>query len=478
MGYGFVIPDNPTDYYTVQIGVPPDSPLAWAKQQQAQLREHEAPSDDPKTTFKASSASYVLNFNHPLRRDDGLEYSVFSQELLDSLSILCANDRELENLTISADRYWIDQECAHYRNLLNTLSQLLAELRARLRVLARSAKEEQPANSKQRSAQIYRDALIGIIKTALAIIEYCLGRALVEIERPTKWKEDDLFPEDFASMEPVLGNEASEGSPAVEIWKLDTLLLPNLPDSVRSRVYKALQYERNVTNEGELFTPYSASSLLPPPFATSLQRLWRFEQIPSEYAAKVGSWSDSQRMLARHVIFICCVCTLFQSGLSDDEEVMTSFPGSRADPPRAKQWMEFLLNAYPLDESSPSQKHTSDASAASNLDHSSPDHQGQATPSEEDDDDDGEEINAQLPHFLDIFNMLRQRENALEKWERDLKIDLWSRERLKWAWRVATEEGVNVPRLGGFDDTEGGSGGGRGADYYLYIPQLEGGKVY
>src|SRR6266498_2164090 len=104
MGYGFCLPDNPCDYYTVQLGVPPESPLATAKELQAKLKAEHGISDGETVTSKTVGSSYILNFDHPLRSETCLEHSIFSEDLRDNLSILCANDRELEHLTVSPDR--------------------------------------------------------------------------------------------------------------------------------------------------------------------------------------------------------------------------------------------------------------------------------------------------------------------------------------------------------------------------------------
>ena len=56
MGYGFCLPENPCDYYTVELRVAPESPLAAAKELQDKL----------KTENGISNESIEANSPHPV----------------------------------------------------------------------------------------------------------------------------------------------------------------------------------------------------------------------------------------------------------------------------------------------------------------------------------------------------------------------------------------------------------------------------
>ncbi len=343
MGYGFCLADNPCDYYNVKLGIPPNSPLSWAKRVQVELKKRSPDFDHEKFAEKAAASSYILHFNHPLRRQDGLEYSVFSPDLLENMSILSANDRELERLTISADRCLIDVKTN--RCLLNTLSQLAFELPARLSTLKNAAPKAAPVNSKQTTAKTYRQGLIGIIETAIAIVQVCLLRA--SAKRPSK--HPPMPPNMHPSRRPSDDDDDADD-------ELDDYLIQSrtsrLPSVVRHRVDKALLFEGNATNPRELFTSADLSWLLPRSIGAPFMNLGLELERCCEKAGKPFR-SGVEGNFVELTLFLCCISRLFKSGLlgdpAEDEAHSTEREDETLERARLEQWVNDLLKAYPED---------------------------------------------------------------------------------------------------------------------------------
>jgi hypothetical protein len=437
MGYGFTISNNPCDFYTVQMGVPLDSPLAWAKSQQKQLNDENRPSNsEQRNVLNTVGELYILTFSHPLRKQGALEHSIFSQQLLDNLSILCANDLELEHLTVSKDRCYInlDPHKNGQRNLLNTLTQLLQELQARLEKLKKTMPIGGPANWKQSNAKTYRDGNMGILETGTAVIEYCLRRAI------------------YSSFE-------DSGGEKIVVEQLGN----RLSESAREKLKKALMYEKNITKEGVLFTHQSSKSLLPQRYGDALDCLWEDVGLCRDGMGII--WSTDEDIWAWHAFFICCVRHLLRHGLvegsgspfgrgecKDGERREEQLKGAR----RLEVWMEEILERYPEGE---------------------PVGGGYI-----------QDMETCIPRFLEVFEKVQEEGR---EWGRqlgntskdpvygELRLGLvtWDRERVVWAWRVVEEEGVNVPLLEYFGERMRDRSGDwvqvvAGGRYHLHIPQL------
>ncbi|EXJ72949.1 uncharacterized protein A1O5_04098 [Cladophialophora psammophila CBS 110553] len=178
LAYGFTIENNPFDHLVVSIKAPPGSLLDVARRTWKQ----DVRSDIERRCF-------IFNHKHPESTSAlALESSLFSFDLLDSISILCANDRETQSMMMrnqSLMSYCLADK-AHFddrRIILATLSQLLRECIARAERLRntdprRTIPGLEPANSKQYNAKVYRDSQLEIVETAVALCNFVLKTAI------------------------------------------------------------------------------------------------------------------------------------------------------------------------------------------------------------------------------------------------------------------------------------------------------------
>jgi hypothetical protein len=173
LGYGFAIASNPFDHFSVGLRVPICSPLA---QTRTWYLDKKKPED-----FQC----YIFNGEHPRATSAScLEASVFSFDLLDSISVLCANDRELQAMFESKKTYistrLASKAVGNNRNLLHTFVQLYRECQQRLSLLQKSdpaSNGEVASTPQQRYVQIYRDSQLEILATAKILCEYTFSRA-------------------------------------------------------------------------------------------------------------------------------------------------------------------------------------------------------------------------------------------------------------------------------------------------------------
>ena len=173
LGYGFAISSNPFDHFSVGLRVPRGSPLAQTRTWYTDKKKLE--------DFQC----YIFNLNHPRAKSAScLEASVFSFDLLDSISVLCANDRELQAMFESKGTYisarLASKTNGNNRNLLHTITQLYRECHQRLDLLKRSdpkSNGEVARTQRQRYAQIYRESQTEILATAKLLCKAVLVRA-------------------------------------------------------------------------------------------------------------------------------------------------------------------------------------------------------------------------------------------------------------------------------------------------------------
>ena len=171
LSYGFVIPNNYFDHVVIALKAPPGSPLATTRGWDRDERSH--------PEFK----SFLLGPDHPSATAPWLESMPFSYDLLDSISVLCANDRELQTMfmaekTLMSTSLGQHKSFADYRNVLASLSQLLRDCRARAERLRLTYPTNlQPQSAKQQAAKIYRDSQYSVFQTACVISEHVLVRA-------------------------------------------------------------------------------------------------------------------------------------------------------------------------------------------------------------------------------------------------------------------------------------------------------------
>ncbi len=185
LGYGFSIPDNPFDHYSVGFKVPPGSPLEEARA----WRAAHSSKANKKSKADDSYRYYIFNAEHPRSKAaQFLETSIFSQDLFDSISVLSANIRELQSDRFRSTGRVLETDSKgsidrkQHRNLFQTLCQLRLECSNRLNLLTAKGLRLKNGPSftisqKQQYAKLYRDSQLLILETAALLCRYCLSKA-------------------------------------------------------------------------------------------------------------------------------------------------------------------------------------------------------------------------------------------------------------------------------------------------------------
>ena len=178
LSYGFTIQDNPFDHVSIALKPPPaGSPLATARKEWKL---------DIRSTLEYRL--YIFDMSHPRARPDSascLESTIFSYDLLDALSILKGNDRELQTMYLMQQSLMSlalakPHKFDDFRNLLSVLSQLYLDCKVRAEKLKTTYPLSSPQNTKQKHAKVYRDRQLSIVESATAVCELVLARACSE----------------------------------------------------------------------------------------------------------------------------------------------------------------------------------------------------------------------------------------------------------------------------------------------------------
>ncbi|OAP58176.1 hypothetical protein AYL99_07266 [Fonsecaea erecta] len=256
LAYGFTIQHNPFDHFVVSIKPPPDSPLDVARRTWKQ----DIRSDPERRCF-------LFNHKHPESTSAlSLESSLFSFDLLDSISILCANDREMqsmmtENRSLMSSCLTDEPRFQDRRIILATLSQLLRECTARAERLRNTDPRQtihgwKAANSKQHNALIYRESQLEIVETAVALCEFvlkCAIRGTTAAEQMSTSVRDHVSSSALANLK-VLSKRHVRLTRPCELLSLDDLIemIPN-PARVRKCLLNlSQQYQGNADVQGPL----------------------------------------------------------------------------------------------------------------------------------------------------------------------------------------------------------------------------------
>lgn len=305
MNYGFCIPNNPTDYRVLKLGVKPDSPLSKAKARQLQMF--------PQVAKNTEDHYYIFNVFYPLLAPERpMEHSVFSPALFKALSVMHANGRERKKLEITESDICIPAGYGNGHSTLAALAQMSFELMSHIMMLRASGQDlpSQPANLKQTFAQIYRDGLMTMDKAALVIATWTITRAR-EHYRGEEW--NDIKP---LLQEHVARIPAGHFSP-----------------EIRSRIKMRILERRSlVTKNGELFRLGELFGLLP----TEMQGPSRqcFDHVLGQAGQRIpGLQVDPQAM------FALVVCLLTATHRSPKARPKLSS--------RLTKWVDFLLEQYP-----------------------------------------------------------------------------------------------------------------------------------
>ncbi|EHY57691.1 hypothetical protein HRR83_005401 [Exophiala dermatitidis] len=236
VAYGFTIPDNPFDHVVISIRAPPGSPLEIARKWQPDLR-----SDPERRCF-------IFTHQHPQSTSArSLETALFSFDLLDSVSVLCANEREVQTMYTRQQTLmsYCLQETPRFedgRLVLATVSQLLrdcSQRAARLRATDPTTMNAgvTPSNYKQQNAKVYRDSQLNMVETAAAVCKFVLKVATSE-----------------DASETILANLRQE-----------------LPESIFDNLQTLVNRHGRLTHPHELLSSTGLLEMLPQSLSTSLQ---------------------------------------------------------------------------------------------------------------------------------------------------------------------------------------------------------------
>lgn len=306
MNYGFCLPNNPCDYRVVSIRAPPGSPLYEAKAAQRQMYPELAARED-------DDPYYVFNIFYPLLAPDApMENSIFSPALFNAVSILAANDRELESLEITEQGIRIPNRYGTSRSVLAALTQIIIELITHVVKLRSSGAELlQPQNIKQIHGKIYREGQIMLSETALIIAAWTLNRAR-QHGYTGAWEETKPLLEAHMARVPV----------------------GKFPEEIVSRIrVRILERSSILTNNGELFTLDDLYGIIPEkmqqPCKTCLQSIL----TTTERAIPIfrGNAESSPFVFP---IFVCLVAAAYRT----DASILSL---------RLASWSRLLLDKYP-----------------------------------------------------------------------------------------------------------------------------------
>ncbi|KAL2852415.1 hypothetical protein BJY01DRAFT_96261 [Aspergillus pseudoustus] len=418
MNYGFCLSDNPCDYRTVCLRAPPGSPLQVVREQQRQLF--------PDSSKDSEDPYYVFNISYPLLAPHTpIEHSIFSPALFNAVSILAANQRELETLEVSEHEIRLSNTYGNSRAALAAISQIIIELITHIiRLRSSGPGPKEPSNLKQTHAKIYRDSQIRLSESALVIAAWTLQRARVH-GLTGNWE----------GIKQLLGDHMAR--------------IPNekFPDAVRSRLQvKILERLSVLMATGELFSFDELLDLLP-------GEVREHFLVCSTAVLKNASRNipalrgiTAQASPFRFPLFVCLVVAVHitnrhKHGLGSGES--HSFL-----PSRLSQWAGFILDHYlpPPDDVAWAVEDEDDENLLSEFD---------------------EVLAAMREQNADIFS-------KLEPFTGGWQGDAWwlSPNWVRWVWMMTEQECVQAPEDPlALLSSEGSGNVMLSTETYLYIPQ-------
>ncbi|KAK5048076.1 hypothetical protein LTR84_006266 [Exophiala bonariae] len=304
LSYGFTIRDNPFDHYVISINAPPGSPLSEVRKWKKDNRS------DP------LSRCFIFDYRHPTTTSAiAIELSVFSFDLLDNVSVLCANEREQgimqshQQTLMSLFLPFEDTPCfPDGRIILATLSQLLLDCTARAsRLKTTDPNTHEPGltarNSRQKNAKVYRDSQLQIVETAAAVCTFVLKGAVQDM------KAKDIL------------EEMQHDLPTTIAQSLQTLVT---------------HYDKRLTRPFELLSVASVIDMLPKSVSSGIV------QCLSELEACLGTQSGPQRKAVLDKSKFAIILSALYSELDQGIQLRR----------RVRSWLEQLVQWYPLDADS------------------------------------------------------------------------------------------------------------------------------
>ncbi|KAL2866609.1 SET domain protein [Aspergillus lucknowensis] len=388
MNYGFCLSDNPCDYRTVGLRAPPGSPLQIARERQQELF--------PDSNKDTEGPYYVFNIFYPLLAPDiPMEHSIFSPALFNAVSILAANQRELETLEISGHEIRIPNAYGNSRAIVAALSQIIIELITHIvRLRSSRPRAKQPGNLKQIHAETYRNSQVRLSESALVIAAWTLQRAQLHGLKGGWDETKRLLAEHMACLPKGKFSEAVESRIQVRILERPSVL----------------------AKTGELFAPHDLLHLLP----VEVQK--HFQECLSAVLKTTSRNMSALRGITQRAypfqfpLFACFVVAVHIKYSHNP-------PGEGENflPARLSRWASLILDHY--------QTPTDDVAWAL-----------------EDEDDE-----ALLSEFDEVVETMREHNatvfSNLEAFTGGWQGDAWwlSGNWVRWAWMVTEQEGVQTP---------------------------------
>lgn len=324
MNYGFCIPNNPFEYRTINLRAPPGSPLAQVKAQYEQHFSKASKNSDSEDKYYVFSINYHHTNN---ATSQPLEFSVFSPDLLNALSIIAANDRELETIEMDEDGFRIPvEQYGNTRNLIAALNQIVIELLSYVQRLHSSGSQlGEPRNLHQVYAKQYRDSQIKLAQAAAFIANWVISRSRSSSESDTENSEN--------LVDGLLARVPSSVFDADTAEKIKTKILSQ----------KSLLPERH--RRGELFLFEELFNLLPTDMSGPCQQCLSQISTQARRVVVIGddigggqkkgdaNTTSGPHSLFAYSLFICFLVAAYRQN------------ASRVSP-RLRSWCEFLLSRY------------------------------------------------------------------------------------------------------------------------------------
>lgn len=299
MSYGFVLEENPFEHVLISVNAHPGTPLEIARSW---------PMDDRSND---NYNCYIFDIGHPIVREAKyLERALFSYDLLDSISVMCSNDREFQ--VMFSKQQTLMSACLpagfdDFRNVLATLAQIMLDCRARAERMqatdpSRATPPVRPHNQKQKNAKIYRQKQAGILRAAEGVCAFALLNATSDRRAEELIREIEVkFPEIYTAE-------------LVDICARLTCL----------------------TRKNELFTAERLIGLFPPQISQGVQVCLRdvenaiLESVPSHIR------SHEERTKTSFSITLSALCHAHRSRIPM--------------PSRLRIWVEELTSSYPPED--------------------------------------------------------------------------------------------------------------------------------
>ncbi|KEF57793.1 uncharacterized protein A1O9_05713 [Exophiala aquamarina CBS 119918] len=292
LSYGFTFQDNPFDHLVISIKALPGSPLAEVRRWKKDLRS------DP------DYRCFIFDYRHPTTRAAAaIETSVFSFDLLDSISVLCANEREQgimqshQQTIMSRFLPFNGTPCFQDgRLILATISQLLVECTARVARLKSTNPthaELKISNMKQKHAKTYRDSQLHIVETATAVCTFVLKSAVRESKASGILEEmqHDLPPAIAQNLQALVGYYATRLTRPSELLTFEGIL-DMLPKGLSSAVLRCTsELEANLSTQNSQPPPDKAT-IDKTRFAIVLSALYSELDQGVQLPHRAKSWLD------------------------------------------------------------------------------------------------------------------------------------------------------------------------------------------